>query len=183
MKRKKTTLYTRQTLIELLNNALPKLVKAALQADSLVHNSNIDYSDIEISVKFGEYANPSFESQVETVAKAKTAGLMSIEQIIEELYGDSKSDVWKEQEVKRIKEEQGIAFEDETSELDDISPVQTPAESINMLNGAQITSLLSIIQSYKEGAISRNAALSIVTSTLGVSQEAAESFIEENLNG
>ncbi len=181
--KEKTTLYTRQTIIELLNNALPKLVKAALQADSLVHNSNIDYSDIEISVKFGEYANPSFESQVETVAKAKTAGLMSIEQIIEELYGDSKSDVWKEQEVKRIKEEQGIAFEDETSELDDISPVQTPAESINMLNGAQITSLLSIIQSYKEGAISRNAALSIVTSTLGVSQEAAESFIEENLNG
>ena len=102
---------------------MPKLVKAALQADSLVHNSNIDYSDIEISVKFGEYANPSFESQVETVAKAKTAGLMSIEQIVEELYGDSKSNVWKEQEVKRIKEEQGIAFEDETSELDDIQPI------------------------------------------------------------
>ena len=121
--KEKTTLYTRQTIIELLNNALPKLVKAALQADSLVHNSNIDYSDIEISVKFGEYANPSFESQVETVAKAKTAGLMSIEQIVEELYGDSKSNVWKEQEVKRIKEEQGIAFEDETSELDDIQPI------------------------------------------------------------
>ena len=34
---------------------------------------------------------------------------MSIESIIDELYGDSKSDEWKAEEVKRIKAEQGIA--------------------------------------------------------------------------
>ena len=34
---------------------------------------------------------------------------MSIESIVEELYGDSKTDEWKAEEVKRIKEEQGIA--------------------------------------------------------------------------
>ena len=47
------------------------------------------------------------------------------------------------------------------------------------LNGAQIASLLNIIQSYKDGAISRGAAISIVVSTLGVSQQSAETFIEE----
>ena len=43
--------------------------------------------DTEAEVTFGEYANPSFESQIETVGKAKTQGVMSIESIIEELYG------------------------------------------------------------------------------------------------
>ena len=59
-------------------------------------------------MNFGEYANPSFESQVETVAKAKTGGIMSIEASVDELYGDSKDDEWKKEEVARLKAEQGI---------------------------------------------------------------------------
>ena len=66
-------------------------------------------------VSFGEYANPSFESQIETVGKAKTQGVMSIESIVEELYGDSKTDDWKAEEVRRIKNEQGIAELEEPS--------------------------------------------------------------------
>ena len=71
--------------------------------------------DTEAEVTFGEYANPSFESQIETVGKAKTQGVMSIESIIDELYGDSKTDEWKAEEVKRIKNEQGIVEVDEPS--------------------------------------------------------------------
>ncbi len=75
---------------------------------------------LEVSVNFGEYANPSFESQVETVSKARQGGLMSVETSVDELYGDSKSEDWKAEEVQRIKEEQGIAGEEEKSELDDV---------------------------------------------------------------
>ena len=75
----------------------------------------------EVTVKFGEYANPSFESQVETVVKAKTGGIMSIEASVDELYGDSKDDDWKQKEVQRIKDEQGIEEVDEASEADDIT--------------------------------------------------------------
>ena len=57
---------------------------------------------------FGEYANPSFESQVETVSKAKQGGIMSVEASIDELYGDTKDDDWKQEEVARLKAEQGI---------------------------------------------------------------------------
>ena len=35
--------------------------------------------EVKVNIPFGEYANPSFESQVETVAKAKQGGIMSIE--------------------------------------------------------------------------------------------------------
>ena len=73
----------------------------------------LDVTEAEVS--FGEYANPSFESQIETVGKAKTQGVMSIESIVEELYGDSKTDDWKAEEVRRIKNEQGIAELEEPS--------------------------------------------------------------------
>ena len=76
--------------------------------------------DTEAEVGFGEYANPSFESQIETVGQAKTQGVMSIESIIEELYGDSKTDEWKAEEVKRIKNEQGITELEEPSIVNDL---------------------------------------------------------------
>ncbi|MFR3753595.1 MAG: hypothetical protein ACLTW9_17225 [Enterocloster sp.] len=63
-----------------------------------------------MDIPFGEYANPSFESQVETLAKARPgAPMMSIEAQVEELYGDSKDDAWKQEEIARLKAEQGIA--------------------------------------------------------------------------
>lgn len=80
--------------------------------------------DLEVTLKFGEYANPSFESQVETVGKARQSGIMSIEAGIDELYGDSKDDDRKAEEAKRIIEEMGIAVAEETSEADDIQPIE-----------------------------------------------------------
>ena len=56
----------------------------------------------------GEYANPSFESQVETVGKGRTQGIMSIEAAVDELYGDTKDDDWKSTEVQRIKAQTGV---------------------------------------------------------------------------
>ena len=69
--------------------------------------------EIEVDIPFGEYANPSFESQVETVGKGKTQGIMSIEACVEELYGDSKDEEWKKEEIARLKAEQGIATVEE----------------------------------------------------------------------
>lgn len=118
--KEKTTLYTRQNLVELTENAMQSLVEVVLNADSELNGKGI-VAGIEVSVNFGEYANPSFESQVETVSKARQGGLMSVETSVEELYGDSKSDDWKAEEVQRIKEEQGIASEEETSSFDDLA--------------------------------------------------------------
>lgn len=118
--KEKTTLYTRQKFIELLNNVLPELVSAALKADAQLWEKRLITDELEVTVNFGEYANPSFESQVETVGKARQYGAMSVEQSVEELYGDSKDDAWKAEEVKRIKAEHGIAVLAETSEGDDL---------------------------------------------------------------
>ena len=111
--KEKTTLYTRQTIIYSLQNCVEKLVDKVFKVINIMNNTALE--DTEVSVSFGEYANPSFESQVETVGKAKTQGVMSIESVVEELYGDSKTDEWKAEEVKRIKNEQGITELEEPS--------------------------------------------------------------------
>ena len=120
--KEKTTLYTRQRLVGLLSKALPKLVAAALNAQAMIVRGEQPIADnLEIKAKFGEYANPSFESQVETVSKARTGGVMSIRTAVDEMYGDSKDDKWKDEEERRIKEENGIAVLPETSALDDVT--------------------------------------------------------------
>lgn len=104
--KEKATLYTRNKIVETLQNTLPHLINAVMMSYNTYNQKPIQEHEIEIP--FGEYANPSFESQVETVAKGKVGGIMSIEASVEELYGDSKDDKWKVEEVARLKAEQGI---------------------------------------------------------------------------
>mgnify|MGYP001508898249 CR=1 FL=1 len=105
--KEKATLYSRNNIVERLQKVLPKLVTATFNAIDTLNKTAI--KDIDIDVTFGEYANPSFESQVETVSKAKQGGIMSIEASVDELYGDTKDDEWKQEEIARIKAEQGIS--------------------------------------------------------------------------
>lgn len=104
--KEKATLYTRGSLIKLINKVLPELVKSAVCGYQIGHREELKIP--KCIVNFGEYANPSFEAVVETVSKAKQGGIMSIEAAVDELYGDSKTDEWKADEVSRIKAEQGI---------------------------------------------------------------------------
>lgn len=104
--KEKATLYTRNAIIEALQETLPDLVSACINAYNILHGKAIE--EVKVEIPFGEYANPSFESQVETVSKGKQGGIMSIEAAVEELYGDSKDEEWKIEEIKRLKAEQGI---------------------------------------------------------------------------
>lgn len=104
--KEKATLYTRNAIVEALQETLPELVNAAIHAYNILHKQSIE--EVKVDIQFGEYANPSFESQVETVSKGKQGGIMSIEASVEELYGDSKDEKWKKEEIARLKAEQGI---------------------------------------------------------------------------
>lgn len=114
--KEKATLYTRNKIVTALQNTLPLLINNTLKAYCAYNMQEV--KDIDVEVPFGQYANPSFESQVETVAKARTAGIMSLEAAVEELYGSSKDEEWKEEEVKRLREEQGITELEEMSLVD-----------------------------------------------------------------
>lgn len=107
--KEKTTLYTRGKLIEALNGVLPLLVDTTLKVyDTMRSKAAGEY---EASVKFGEYASPSFDSVVETVGKARTLGVMSLETSIDQLYGDTWTDEQKAKEVARLKAESDVVEE------------------------------------------------------------------------
>lgn len=102
--KEKTTLYTRNQIIDCLSKALRSLVNITLKVEALCNNRAADQTNADVI--FGEYANPSFEAVVEVMSNPNTP--MSIEAKVDELWGDSKDTKWKEKEVARIKEQQGI---------------------------------------------------------------------------
>lgn len=105
--KEKTTLYTRDTMIDALQVDIPVLVETSIKAYNEFYGKPA--KDVEVNVEFGEYANPSFESQVETISKARAGQVMSVDAAVDELYGDDKDNDWKAEEVSRIKSELGIA--------------------------------------------------------------------------
>ena len=104
--KEKATLYSRNAIVDALQEDLKELISVSIRAYRELSGQKSEEVDVDVS--FGEYANPSFESQVETVGKGKTQGIMSIEACVDELYGDSRDEEWKEEEVARLKAEQGI---------------------------------------------------------------------------
>ncbi len=109
--KEKTTLYTRNKIIEAISDMLPTLVDTIFKAYNTLLKQPIEDNVIEVS--FGEYASPSFEAVVETLSNPNTP--MSIEAKVEEMWGDSKTEEWKKEEVERIKEQTGVAVMDEPS--------------------------------------------------------------------
>ena len=101
--KEKVTLYTRDSIIESLQPALEKLVELVIKTHYLLLGEQVP--DFTAEVTFQSYANPSFESQVETISKAVSSGIMSIEAGVEELYGDNRDEAWKKEEIERLKGE------------------------------------------------------------------------------
>lgn len=112
--KEKATQYTRGKVLDVLEKVIPKLVCACLMAYDKAQNKTA--GEYKATVDFKEYANPSFEATVETVSKARpNQNIMSVEKAVDTMYGDSLSKKEKEEEVKRLKEEQGIIEKDEPS--------------------------------------------------------------------
>lgn len=128
--KEKTTLYTRNAIVEALQDTLPKLVSACINAYYLLNKQPVE--EVKVDIPFGEYANPSFESQVETLAKARPGvAIMSVEAQVEELYGDSKDDEWKKAEITRLKAEQGIVDAEEPGINQSAGPFRLKQEGVD----------------------------------------------------
>lgn len=134
--KEKATLYTRNKIVKLAEKVIPDIISTALKIMDTA--SGKPYQEYEITCSFGEYANPSFESVVETVGKAKQYGVMSNERIIEEMYGDSLDDEEKKEEIRRLNERDGLIPMQEPAAVNefDLHPVAQTIPSIEqMTNG------------------------------------------------
>ena len=115
--KEKTTLYTRGKLVDVLTETIPELINLVLKTNDVLRKKSP--KDYDVTISFGEYASPSFDTVVETVGKAKSYGIMSIEKVVNELYGDTMTDDEKKEEVQRIKEQNGYLEADEPKVHDD----------------------------------------------------------------
>lgn len=125
--KEKATINTRNAIVRSAERVIPKIIISALHIMDMVHNK--PYQDYVVSCTFGEYANPSFESVVETVGKAKQYGVMSNETVVDELYGDSKDDEWKQQEVERLNQRDGFNTKEPVINEFDVLDGQIPTEA------------------------------------------------------
>lgn len=108
--KEKTTLYMRGILVDVLNEVIPEVVELMLKVNDLAHGKVP--GEYEVSISFGEYAAPDFDSTVEVVGKAKTYGIMSTEKCVDEMYGDTMTDDEKAEEVARINKENNVTIEE-----------------------------------------------------------------------
>lgn len=104
--KKDITGMTRNAITDALEKALPLLAQVALAAEDILQDRKP--GAYEVTASFGEYDAPGFDSRIQTIAGAATASVMSVEAQVDELWGASKDDAWKAQEVARIKAERGI---------------------------------------------------------------------------
>lgn len=113
--KKDVTGNTRNTITGVLEKSLPKLVSAVLKTyDNMLSREVAEY---DVMVSFGEYGAPDFDSRVETIGKASSYGVMSVETQVEELWGSSKDDDWKKSEVQRILSEKGLTDGEDNGKL------------------------------------------------------------------
>lgn len=126
--KEKVTMHVRGKIVDALNDALPLLVERIMKVNDLIHGPSA--GEYDVAVKFGEYASPDFGSTVDVVVKAKQGGVMSIEQSVEELYGDTWTREDKDAEIARLKAEQGIVEMEEPAvnldglDLDEGAPAE-----------------------------------------------------------
>ena len=102
--KKDITGFTRGAITAALEKALPQLAQAALQAEDLL--AGRAPGQYRAQAGFGEYAAPSFDERVKTVAAAAQAGILSVESQVDELWGDSRDQAWKQAETARIRAQQ-----------------------------------------------------------------------------
>lgn len=104
--KEKITCHVRSKIIVALTDTIKELVGVALNMENVICGKVLQKYDV--SVSFGEYASSDFDHVVSVVGDAHMKGIMSTEMCVEELYGDTLTAEEKAEEVRRIRQEQGI---------------------------------------------------------------------------
>jgi len=99
--KEKTTLYTRASIINVLYSVVNEFIEKVNLTHDIFNLNELNYYDKEnLEFTFGDYASPSFESLAETLSMTNLP--MSIAAKVEMLWGSTKTDEWKQEEINRL---------------------------------------------------------------------------------
>lgn len=102
--KEKVTIMTRNNIIERQIRVIKDLLKKALMLTEYMNTGEITIQDYEIDVTYDEFANPSFENELQYLAGALQSRSISPEMYIDKLYGTSLSDERKQHELEFIQQ-------------------------------------------------------------------------------
>lgn len=102
--KEKITIMTRNNIINKETMIVKDLLSLCLSLQEYLDTGTITLQDYDISVNFNEFANPSFESELQTLGPAWSDGQISTSRYVELLWGDKLSDEEKALEVAYLEE-------------------------------------------------------------------------------
>ena len=116
--KEKQTIFTRNTIIKNETKALEALCGELLLAWSYLKTGRFVPEDWQVGVKYDEFANPSFETELQTLGPAWSQGQLSTDRFVKLLWGGKLSDdeLEKEREwldANREKDEFDMGYLDE----------------------------------------------------------------------
>lgn len=103
--KEKTTLFTRNKIIANEKECLEKFIRIAIATYKFLQNGLKNFKideESEISIKYDEFANPSFETELPILGNAWSNGQISTEQYVSLLWGDKLSDEDKQKEIEEL---------------------------------------------------------------------------------
>lgn len=105
--KEKVTIFTRNVIIEAEKRILKSLFNQVLEAVQFLAQDQITCQDYNITIKYSEFADDSFENKLTKLGEAYTKGTISVDMYLDKLYGDSLSSSDRAREKKYLEENQG----------------------------------------------------------------------------
>ena len=101
--KEKVTIFTRNGIIDSETEILYDLCTQLLCAYEFIKTDKITLKEYDISIKFSEFADDSYENKLKTLSEAYNAEAISDEMYMSKLYGDTLSDKEYENELAWLK--------------------------------------------------------------------------------
>lgn len=90
--KEKQTIFTRNSIIDPETNMLKELLNQALMVQDYMDTGVMVDKDFDISITYDEFANPSFESELQTLGPAWSSGQISTDQYVRLLWAGKLSE-------------------------------------------------------------------------------------------
>ncbi len=100
--KEKVTIFTRNRIISVETKILHAVLEQSLIADEIMHTDTVSRLHYDISVKFDEFADDSYENKIAVLGDAYAKDVISDKMYISKLYGDKLSEEDKNYELQYL---------------------------------------------------------------------------------
>ena len=104
--KEKITIMTRNNVIDAETIMMRKIVQISLDIKQYLMTKQIVKKEYEIDIKYNEFANPSFENQIQILGPAWVNGEISTSQYVDLLWGDKLDEDAKNEEIAWLDQHQ-----------------------------------------------------------------------------